>query len=231
MEEVKEPSTREIDDGALSCAGDYAADRSFYSRYLKRILDAILTLGVLPLILPLIGVLAVLIFLTDGRNPFFSHKRVGQDGRIFGCLKLRTMVVGAETMLPQLLDGSPEKQEEWAESQKLTDDPRITRLGAILRKTSLDELPQLFNVLRGDMSLVGPRPIVSDELRRYGRAATTYLRLRPGVTGMWQTTGRNDVSYGERVRMDVEYEQNIALWTDIRIMAMTVAVMVAKTGR
>lgn len=169
--------------------------------------------------------------MADRRNPFFAHKRVGQNGRMFGCLKLRTMVVGAETMLPDLLDASPERREEWMESQKLTNDPRVTRLGGILRKTSLDEIPQLLNVLRGEMSLVGPRPIVTDELRRYGPHASTYLRLRPGVTGMWQTTGRNDVSYVERVRMDVEYEQNISLWMDIKIMLMTIMAMLSKTGR
>ncbi|MBM3604651.1 MAG: sugar transferase, partial [Alphaproteobacteria bacterium] len=181
--------------------------------------------------LPVIILLAAIIYLTDGRNPFFAHKRVGQNGRTFGCLKLRTMVVNAETMLPELLKESPERYGEWTESQKLTNDPRVTKIGAILRATSLDEIPQLLNVLRGEMSLVGPRPIVSDELSRYGRDAVTYLRMRPGVTGMWQTTGRNDVSYAERVRMDVEYEKNVSVWEDLRIMVMTVVAMLAKTGR
>lgn len=231
MEDVKNISLcSDRSAGAIS-ANFHAADRSFYSRHFKRIFDSVLVLSVLPVVLPIVLVLAAAIFLSDRRNPFFAHKRVGRDGRIFGCLKLRTMVVGAEAMLPQLLEGCPENQEEWAESQKLTHDPRITKLGAFLRKTSLDELPQLLNVLRGDMSLVGPRPIVQDELRRYGRDAAAYLRLRPGVTGMWQTTGRNDVSYAERVRMDVEYERNVLLWTDIRIMAMTVLAMLQKTGR
>ncbi|MTD99827.1 sugar transferase [Paracoccus sp. YIM 132242] len=216
--------------GAIS-GNFHDAGQSLYSRHFKRVFDSAVVLAALPVVLPIVLLLAAAIFLTERQNPFFSHKRVGRDGRIFGCLKLRTMVAGAETMLPKLLEGSPDKQEEWAESQKLTDDPRVTRLGAILRKTSLDELPQLLNVLRGDMSLVGPRPIVMDELRRYGQDAATYLRLRPGLTGMWQTTGRNDVSYAERIRMDVEYEQNVMLWTDIRIMAMTVVAMLQKTGR
>ncbi|WP_371823372.1 sugar transferase [Paracoccus sp. Z118] len=204
---------------------------TLYSRYFKRALDVILSIAILPIFLPLIALLAIAVFLSDFRNPFFSHKRVGQDGRMFGCLKLRSMVVGAENLLPELLKGSPERQKEWDESQKLDDDPRITRVGAFLRRTSLDELPQLFNVLRGDMSLVGPRPIVPDELRRYGRDAATYLRLRPGVTGMWQTAGRNDVSYAERVHMDVEYERNILFWMDMKIMALTVVAVLHKTGR
>ncbi len=231
MEDVSNVAIRPNRQAAPASAKVYGSGHSLYSRHFKRILDGGLSLAVLPVVLPIIIVLAALIFMADRRNPFFSHRRVGRNGKIFGCLKLRTMVANAETMLPRLLDGCPAKQEEWAESQKLTDDPRVTKLGAVLRKTSLDELPQLLNVLRGDMSLVGPRPIVPDELRRYGGDAATYLRLRPGVTGMWQTTGRNDVSYAERVRMDVEYEQNVQLRTDIRIMAMTALAMLKKTGR
>ena len=232
MEDVDNRSSSRAARTLKSASGDEFVDRkTLYPRYLKRVFDITFSLIVSPIVLLLVIVLAVLIYLSDRRNPFFAHKRVGQNGRMFGCLKLRTMVVGAETMLPELLDASPERREEWTESQKLTDDPRVTRLGAILRKTSLDEIQQLLNVLRGDMSLVGPRPIVPDELRRYGPHASTYLRLRPGVTGMWQTTGRNDVSYVERVRMDVEYEKNISLWMDIKIMLMTILSMLSKTGR
>ncbi len=223
----------------MSCGGSartqrstaQAGPQSLYGRYVKRIVDIALALIVSPMVLAVVAVLAVLVFLTDRRNPFFSHSRVGRDGRRFGCLKLRTMIVDAEHLLPELLDANPARRDEWHESQKLTDDPRVTRLGAILRKTSLDELPQLLNVLRGDMSLVGPRPIVADELRRYGADAEAYLRLRPGVTGMWQTTGRNDVSYAERVRMDVDYARNVGLGTDLGIMAKTAVAMLRKTGR
>ncbi|CAM3343360.1 sugar transferase [Paracoccus nototheniae] len=204
---------------------------SLYSQYFKRYLDIIFTVIVLPIFIPLIIVLAAAIFLLDQKNPFFAHKRVGRNGKIFKCLKLRTMVVNAENILPQMLNASPERLREWSESQKLTDDPRVTRIGRFLRATSLDEIPQLLNVLSGEMSLVGPRPIVTDELKRYGRGAASYLRMRPGVTGMWQTTGRNDVSYAERVSMDIEYEHNMSLWTDLKIMVMTVVAMLAKTGR
>ena len=231
MDDLSNSPSHAVRPMSAAPARRHVAVPALYPRYFKRIFDFTFSLIVLPVFLPLLVVLAALIFVSDGRNPFFSHKRVGRNGRIFGCLKLRTMVVGAEDMLTNLLADCPEMRVEWTESQKLTDDPRVTRLGAILRKTSLDEIPQLLNVLRGDMSLVGPRPIVTDELQRYGGNAGTYLRLRPGVTGMWQTTGRNDVSYVERVRMDVEYEQSISFWADIRIMAMTVVAMMCKTGR
>ncbi len=231
MDDLSNSASQAVRPMSVAPIRRHVAVQSFYPRYFKRTFDVTFSLIVFPIFLPLMVVLAMLIFVSDGRNPFFSHKRVGRDGRIFGCLKLRTMVVGAEDMLTELLADRPEMRQEWHESQKLTDDPRITRLGAILRKTSLDEIPQLLNVLRGDMSLVGPRPIVTDELRRYGSDAGTYLRLRPGVTGMWQTTGRNDVSYVERVRMDVEYERNISIGTDLWIMLMTVVAMLGKTGR
>ncbi|MDO6668889.1 sugar transferase [Paracoccus sp. 1_MG-2023] len=193
--------------------------------------DLGISVAALPIFLTVLLVLATIIFLSDRRKPIFSHRRVGKNGKVFGCLKLRTMVVGAEDILPELLEACPERRREWDETQKLTDDPRITRLGHFLRKTSLDELPQILNVLRGDMSIVGPRPIVMDELPRYGEHADAYLQLRPGLTGMWQTTGRNDVSYEERVRMDVEYGRNLRFSTDMRIVGMTAMAMLRKTGR
>ncbi|MBU2957918.1 sugar transferase [Paracoccus sp. C2R09] len=202
-----------------------------YSRHAKRMVDLGISVAALPIFLTVLLVLATIIFLSDRRKPIFSHRRVGKNGKVFGCLKLRTMVVGAEDILPELLEACPERRREWDETQKLTDDPRITRLGHFLRKTSLDELPQILNVLRGDMSIVGPRPIVMDELPRYGEHADAYLQLRPGLTGMWQTTGRNDVSYEERVRMDVEYGRNLRFSTDMRIVGMTAMAMLRKTGR
>ncbi|WBU63486.1 sugar transferase [Paracoccus aerodenitrificans] len=203
----------------------------WYNNGGKRFFDITISLIALSIILPALAILGLIIFAQDKGKPFFIHSRVGQEGKSFGCIKMRSMVMNAEERLKDILADSPEKQQEWSQTQKLNDDPRITRLGNILRKTSLDELPQLFNVLRGEMSLVGPRPIVRDELPRYGKDADTYLKLRPGLTGLWQTTGRNDVSYQERVDMDVAYSRNMSFVEDLRIMVMTIVTMLKRTGR
>lgn len=204
---------------------------SWYRNSGKRLFDVTAsTLGLIVLT-PVLLIVAVMIFLYDRGKPIFVHRRLGQDGESFGCLKLRSMAMNAEERLQGMLESSPEMRQEWEESQKLTNDPRVTRIGNFLRKTSLDELPQLFNVLKGEMSLVGPRPIVQDELPRYGSDAIAYLRVRPGLTGLWQTTGRNDVSYQERVAMDVAYERDISFVEDLRIMAMTVVTMLRRTGK
>ncbi|MFD1795202.1 sugar transferase [Paracoccus aurantiacus] len=206
-------------------------DDGLYRNGGKRLLDIAASAFALVILTPLLVVVASIIYLYDRGKPIFVHKRVGQDGNSFGCLKLRSMEMNAEERLNDLLAASPEARAEWEESQKLDNDPRITRVGNFLRKTSLDELPQLLNVLRGEMSLVGPRPIVQDELARYGEHATSYLSLRPGLTGPWQTTGRNDVSYDERVQMDVAYAREITLMEDLRIMVMTVVTMLRRTGK
>lgn len=203
----------------------------FYRNGGKRLFDIAASALALLLLTPLLVVISFIIFLYDRGKPIFVHKRVGQDGNSFGCLKLRSMAMNAEERLQELLASSPEMRAEWEETQKLDKDPRVTRIGNFLRKTSLDELPQFLNVLKGEMSLVGPRPIVQDELARYGDNATSYLRLRPGLTGPWQTTGRNDVSYNERVQMDVAYERDITLVEDLRIMVMTVVTMLKRTGK
>lgn len=204
---------------------------SWYRNSGKRVFDVTASALGLIVLTPILVVVAAMIFLYDRGKPIFVHRRLGQGGESFGCLKLRSMATNAEERLKTLLDSSPEMRKEWDESQKLTNDPRVTRIGNFLRKTSLDELPQLFNVLKGEMSLVGPRPIVQDELPRYGSDAVAYLRVRPGLTGLWQTTGRNDVSYDERVNMDVAYERNISFTEDLRIMAMTVVTMLRRTGK
>lgn len=204
---------------------------SWYRSSGKRLFDVTASALGLIVLTPVLMVIAAIIFLYDRGKPIFVHRRLGQDGESFGCLKLRSMAMNAEERLQSLLESSPEMRQEWNESQKLTNDPRVTRIGNFLRKTSLDELPQLFNVLKGEMSLVGPRPIVQDELPRYGSDAIAYLRVRPGLTGLWQTTGRNDVSYQERVDMDVAYERNISFVEDLRIMAMTVVTMLRRTGK
>jgi undecaprenyl-phosphate galactose phosphotransferase len=166
----------------------------------------------------------------SGRPVIYGHDRVGQNGVIFRCYKFRTMVPDAEERLRELLERDPDAAAEWAQDFKLKDDPRITRIGHFLRTTSLDELPQLFNVLKGEMSLVGPRPVVPDELKRYGDYASYYLQCKPGITGVWQVSGRNDTTYEDRVNMDAWYARNWSLWYDLVILLKTVAVVFGRHG-
>nr|WP_281060668.1 sugar transferase [Mesorhizobium sp. M1A.F.Ca.IN.022.06.1.1] len=165
---------------------------------------------------------ALLVKLSDRGPIFYGHKRIGRGGRIFACLKFRTMVQDGEKVLAAHLAANPDAAAEWAATRKLKDDPRVTRVGAVLRKLSLDELPQIINILQGDMSLVGPRPVVRDELEIYGSAAVYYLKSRPGLTGLWQVSGRNDVSYDTRVAFDRHYVENWSMVEDIRIIVKTV---------
>lgn len=196
----------------------------------KRVFDLCLVLVLLPVLAPLIALLWVLAR-CEGGPGFFGHHRIGQNGHNFRCWKIRTMAPDAEARLAQLLAQDPKAAAEWAQGRKLTNDPRVTRLGAFLRRSSLDELPQLWNVLRGDMSFVGPRPITPDELGLYGTAATSYLSLRPGVTGIWQVSGRNDVSYDMRIKMDSDYAQRCGLWLDCAMILRTGGAVVLGTGR
>ncbi|RMD88924.1 MAG: sugar transferase [Alphaproteobacteria bacterium] len=196
----------------------------------KRRLDIAGVLLMAPLALPLIAVLWLLVRL-DGGPGFFGHWRVGRDGRAFRCWKLRSMVPDAEARLEALLASDPLLRAEWRAGFKLTRDPRVTRLGRFLRKTSLDELPQLWNVLRGEMSLVGPRPVPRAELAAYGGYAWAYLECRPGLTGLWQVSGRNDTSYEERIRLDVSYLARAGLGTDLAILARTPLAVIGCTGR
>lgn len=204
--------------------------RTFYILVGKRIFDLVFAILLLPILLPVIAVLW-LIVRSDGGPGFFGHRRVGKNGKPFRCWKIRSMVMDSQERLAAHLAENPEASAEWARDQKLTNDPRITKLGNILRKTSLDELPQIWNVLKGEMSFVGPRPVVRDEMRRYGEHRTAYLSLKPGLTGLWQVSGRNDVSYDERVQMDVEYLAKASFFTDLKIIAKTVHAVVGSTGR
>lgn len=188
----------------------------------KRLMDVAVALIALVLASPIMLVVALLIRATAGMPAIFSHTRVGFNGRPFTCYKFRSMAANSEQALNDYLSKNPEAAKEWEEHKKLKHDPRITPLGHVLRKSSLDELPQLFNVLRGEMSCVGPRPIVADELQRYGAAASDYLRTRPGVTGLWQVTGRNAIDYPSRVSIDSRYVQNWSIWADIVILGRTV---------
>ena len=202
----------------------------FYRTYGKRVLDVVLVASSLVMIVPLMLILAI-VTMRDGGNPFFGHRRIGQNGVSFQCWKLRTMVVNAEDRLKDHLAANPDAKREWDANFKLENDPRVTKLGHFFRKTRVDELPQFWNVLRGEMSLVGPRPVTAPELDRYGDDLPHYLSQRPGVTGKWQVVGRSDVSYNERVQMDVEYGAECSLKTDIALIAATLLVVVRRTGK
>lgn len=160
----------------------------------------------------------------------YKHRRVGRDGRMFECLKFRTMVPNADQVLRELLEKDPKLKAEWVQDHKLRRDPRVTRLGHFLRRTSLDELPQLWNVVRGEMSLVGPRPVIREELLRYGRNVGAYLTAKPGITGLWQVKGRNDTDYRRRVVLDTYYVCNHDVFLDIYILFRTVGVVLAGSG-
>jgi exopolysaccharide production protein ExoY len=188
---------------------------------IKRALDVSFALVALILFAPMMLIVAALVRISIGAPIFFAHERVGFGGRSFVCFKFRTMVANADEVLRRHLAENPEAAQEWRETRKLQNDPRVNCLGNILRKSSLDELPQLFNVLRGDMSLVGPRPVVSNELMRYGRHIGEYLKARPGMTGIWQTSGRNGLTYSTRVRLDRYYVRNWSIWLDLFLMMKT----------
>ena len=178
---------------------------------------------------PLIVVIAV-VLRREGGPVIFRHRRIGRDGKAFDCLKFRSMVPDADRVLRDLLQQHSELKAEWLRDHKLRNDPRITAAGRFLRRTSLDELPQLWNVIRGEMSLVGPRPVVREELLRYGRCACIYLSARPGVTGLWQVTGRNNTDYRRRVAMDVYYVRRQNLFLDLYILLKTTHVVLGGRG-
>jgi len=198
-----------------------------YRNFGKRALDVTLILLALPFVLPVLLILMALV-ITDGGRPLYSQDRVGRHGRIYRIWKLRSMVMSADQKLEAHLAADPAARAEWDEMQKLRDDPRITRVGRLIRKSSLDELPQLLNVLMGDMSLVGPRPMMPEQRVLYpGRA---YYELRPGITGPWQVSERNATSFADRARFDDKYHQDLSLATDARLLASTVKVVLRATG-
>jgi exopolysaccharide production protein ExoY len=188
----------------------------------KRTVDVVLAGLLLILSAPIMLLIAAAIRLSMGGPAVFGHRRVGYRGRTFVCYKFRTMASNAQAVLDRHLAESPEAAREWQATRKLSNDPRVTRLGRILRKTSLDELPQLLNVLAGDMSLIGPRPIVPDEMARYGRHLQAYLCARPGITGVWQTNGRSSVSYRTRVACDRCYARHWSLRLDLGLLLKTI---------
>ena len=205
-------------------AGDDLKQRPL-GGFLKRSVDLGVALISLLVVMPVGVIIAVLIMLTMGRPIFFAHPRVGFQLRTFNCYKFRSMVHDPEEVLQRYLADNPDAAREWSETQKLRKDPRVTFLGRMLRKSSLDELPQLINVLRGQMSCVGPRPVVSDELARYGTRAPLYLATRPGMTGLWQVSGRTSVDYRERVALDESYVRRWSLLLDLKILISTAFVL------
>lgn len=204
-----------------------ASSASVYKSGGKRLLDIALVVAMLPVVLPVIMLMAALVAL-DGHNPFYTQNRVGRYGQIFRIYKLRTMIPNAKASLENYLAANQEAQREWAINQKLRDDPRITRLGQFLRRSSLDELPQLLNVLIGDMSLVGPRPMMIEQTPLY--PSMSYYLLRPGVTGPWQVSERNGTAFAARASFDTEYNRSLSLWLDIKILFRTILVVVRGTG-
>lgn len=203
--------------------------RRWPARLTKRIFDTLIACLLLVILSPVLMVITVWIR-KDGGPALFAHARIGKQGRTFDCYKFRTMVVDAEEQLEALLQSSPALRVQWEQDHKLKTDPRISKFGHFLRRTSLDELPQLFNVVRGDMSLVGPRPVVRGELSRYGDEVGYYLMVRPGMTGLWQVSGRNDLDYDARVYLDTWYVKNWSLWHDQIILSKTVSVVLTRAG-
>lgn len=201
---------------------DKVRSRGRFDAIAGRLLDIVCALALLLFLAPLMLLVAVAVLVSDPGPVLFGHERLGKNGRLFRCWKFRSMVVDAEVRLAALLERDAAARLEWQHGHKLRNDPRITRIGAFLRKSSLDELPQLFNVLAGNMSLVGPRPIVFAEVGRYGRYFVNYCSVRPGITGLWQVSGRNDVSYRRRVAIDVAYTRAKSLKLDCMILAVTV---------
>jgi exopolysaccharide production protein ExoY len=199
----------------------------FYRSFVKRLLDIALVVVVSPIVFTTIGVLA-LIVRRDGGPAFYGQQRVGRDGEIFTCWKLRTMVIDAESKLAAYLESNPEARAEWERTQKLKNDPRITAFGRFARKSSLDELPQLWNILVGEMSLVGPRPMMPSQQAMY--SGTAYYDLAPGLTGFWQVSERNESTFASRVGFDNRYARELAFGTDVKILLRTVSVVLRGTG-
>jgi len=203
---------------------------SFRYRVIKPLLDLLIVFLAFPVALPLGIFLAALIRITSRGSALYRHRRIGQFQQPLYVWKFRTMYADSDHVLEQHLSANPEAREEWTRTHKLRDDPRVTPIGRMLRKTSLDEIPQLLNVLAGDMSIVGPRPIVEEERAKYGRYFRTYTYALPGITGLWQVSGRCDVNYPERVQLDVQYVEQWGLWMELKILMRTAFVILHSKG-
>lgn len=202
----------------------------WHNRVLKMAIDLFFSLNLAILSLPVIALIEIAILIESGRPVFYGHKRVGRYGQPFRAWKFRTMVPDAQEILAAHLEQDLAARQEWNANQKLKDDPRLTRVGRFLRRFSLDELPQIWNILIGEMSLVGPRPIVIEEVEKYGRDMSLYLQVRPGLTGLWQVSGRSQLAYSDRVALDTYYVRNWSIWLDLIILARTLTTVVRGTG-
>jgi len=217
--------------GALHQSASSEIGLSTLQHALKRAFDLASVLVILALFGWLMVIIAVAVRLSGGSKVLYGHTRVGRNGRLFQCLKFRSMVANSDEVLRNLLATDPDARAQWERDFKLKDDPRITRIGRFIRKTSLDELPQLWNVVKGEMSIVGPRPVVQAEFDQYyGGAREHYLSVPPGLTGLWQVSGRNDLDYAQRVELDKSYVENSNILYDFIIVMRTVKVMVVKRG-
>lgn len=197
---------------------------------LKRAVDLFILLLSSPVTVPVIAVVAAIVKLTSKGPVFYGHKRIGKNGKEFKCWKFRSMVVDADKMLDKILAENPDMRAEWERDRKFTNDPRVTKIGKILRKTSIDELPQFFNILVGEMSFVGPRPVTTPELTKYGHKKDFILSVQPGLSGMWQISGRSDTGYEERITLDSYYIQNWSIWLDLWIICKTIYVVIKGKG-
>jgi lipopolysaccharide/colanic/teichoic acid biosynthesis glycosyltransferase len=213
------------DDKAIGAIAERRLARIRRSDIAKRLFDIVFSLSVLVLCAPIYLILAAAIACTSSGSIFYVQERVGKNYRHFGCIKFRTMVPNADRVLDEMMARSADLRQEFSENFKLKHDPRITKIGKFLRITSLDEFPQFINVLKGEMSVVGPRPLVPEEIEKYGNSIDKVLTIRPGITGLWQVSGRNDIPYAQRIRIDVSYVKRRNFWLDLRIVIMTVAVM------
>ncbi len=202
----------------------------FRYRVVKRVGDLVLTAVAMPFLLPVLLILAVLVKLTSPGPVFFSHRRICKNGAFFSMWKFRTMCVNSSEVLERHLAAHPEARAEWNQTHKLRDDPRVTGIGRVMRRLSLDELPQIWNVITGRMSLVGPRPIVAAEVEKYAECFHCYTRVKPGVTGLWQVSGRSKLSYDARVKLDCDYVTHWSLMRDLKILALTVKSVVNQDG-
>ena len=226
FQSVSSLSEREL----IATASDLATVARAEESRAYRAFDIVLASAMLLFLAPVLLLTALAIAVVSPGPVIFKQTRIGMNGRTFGCLKFRTMRIDAEEHLAHLLETKPELREEWARDQKLSSDPRITPIGSFLRLSSIDELPQLINVIRGDMSLVGPRPIVEDEALRYGRYITSYFSVRPGLTGIWQISGRNDTSYRRRVAADVLFARTRSFGLILKILLATIPAVLNAEG-
>jgi lipopolysaccharide/colanic/teichoic acid biosynthesis glycosyltransferase len=204
--------------------------RAVIDQPLIEVANFLIAILALVFVAPIMVGVGLAIFLQDGGPIVFAHRRIGREGKTFRCLKFRSMATDAEARLSELLARDPQARAEWEADHKLRNDPRVTRLGAFLRKSSLDELPQLINVLLGEMSLVGPRPIVEAEIPKYGRRFRQYCAVKPGITGLWQVMGRNDTTYRTRVALDCVYAARRSAWLDLKVLFCTIPAVLSRRG-